>query len=365
MMCPVRGLAIGLICVELICGSARAQDDVTVELAFSGPADAQAFLAPTIDELLGPIASVRDGGRVDVLDLRAVVFPPEHPRPALARVWIERGTDRVTIFLVDAAWERILVRHVPAPEGLDEAVREQVAQIVRAAIEALLGGAHIGMTREEAREVLHVEEEPIVEPTPIAAPEVPGTSAPRVEPTGLLATGDASLGYVGQLFADGTVRHAVALSLALRLGDGMVRPVIALGADFWPTSSTLAAGLRLDLRTFILRVEGGVDIEPIPGTVVRACAGAGLDVTAVEPRSIDESTTRIHDAYDALGPVISLRAGVVQRVWEWLGVSASLVLDFDPIDTRYVVGTPDGDVTVIDPWIVRPALWVGASALWR
>lgn len=331
--------------------AAHAQD---VELRYGGPEDARAFLGPTIEELLAPIAVVRDEGRVDAIDPRTVVYAPEDPAPALARVWIERGRDRVTIFLADATWERILVRHVPAIE-LDEAAREQVAQIVRAAVEALLEGARIGMTREEAREALDL-------PPPPPPPEDPSLPPP---PAGLRATGDVALGYLGQLFADETFRHAVALALALRLGDGSVRPVIGAGADFWPTSSSYGAGLRLDLRTWTLRAEGGVDIEPIEGTIVRACAGIALDITSVEPRAIDGSATRIANAYDALGPLLFVRAAIVQRIWDWIGVSGGVVIDLDPIDTRYVVRTRDGDATVLDPWIVRLSFWASAAVLFH
>jgi hypothetical protein len=336
-----------------------------VEMTISGPEDAQSFLQPTVDELLGPIAAVSWHDRLDVLDLRVVVFPPEHPQAALARVWIERGTDRVTIFLVDSPWERILVRHVPAPDGLDETVREQVGVIVRAAIEALIDGAHIGITREQAQGELHVEPPPIIERTPPAPiDEVHDDVAIAPPSAALIATGDVFAGYCGQFFADGpTVRSAIAIVLALRLGSGPVRPIALLGADFWPTSSTEAAGVRLDLRTWVLRAELGVDVEVIDGTSIRGTAGLALDATAVEPSMI--GATRVADAWDALGPLITLRGAVVQRVWEWIGVTAAIVLDVDPVDTRYLVAGDAGEETVIDPWLIRPALWIGAGALWR
>ncbi|MCC6874075.1 MAG: hypothetical protein IT378_07180 [Sandaracinaceae bacterium] len=350
--------AIAAILLLAVCARAGAQE--RVEIRFAGDEESQLFLRPPIDELLAPVVSLVVLERVDVLDLRTVVDPPADPAPALARVWVERGTDRVTIFLVDRDWERILIRHVPVPEALDEAAREQVAQIVHAAIEALLGGARLGVTREEARQSLDVPR--AVEPpaAPVAGP------ASR----GLLATGDLSLAYAGQLFADGpALRHAITVAIALRFGEGLgggaLRPVVLVAGELWPSLGADGQGLHLELRSWVLRAEGGVDVEPAAGTTVRVTAGLALDVTNVEPRTLAAGGALAGSAYDAVAPLVSLRAAVLQRVWEWLGVSAGLALDLDLLDTRYVVATPAGDRSLLDPWPLRLALVAGACVLWR
>lgn len=344
-------------------GSAQADEPLRrVDLVFAGDAIESSGLAPVLEELLGRIdVELRQGPLLVTLDPREVLRPDRTAAAALARIWIEIGPERTTIYLVDADWERILIRHVPTAGALDEVGREQVAHIVQAAVEALLSGARIGFTRTEARAELGLEPaiaEPTLEPTvETPAPPSPGDAEPPSE-----LGGDVHLGYGLQLFADGpSPRHGAMLLGTLLVGRSTPRLALAVGVDVWPSTSHEGAGARLDLRSLTVRLEAGVDLELLEGTDLRVTGGLSLDVTAIEPQAVAGSSTVVSSAWDAAAPMLGARVMVRQRIWRWISVVGALVLDVDLLDTRYVVAVGPRDETVVDPWLVRPALFVGVG----
>ena len=83
------------------------------------------------------------------------------------------------MYLVDAAWERARVRRVPASEGVDEVVREELAHMLASGVAGLLAGAPLEQTREEVRVELGLpapEPPPPPSPPPPASPASPGVS---------------------------------------------------------------------------------------------------------------------------------------------------------------------------------------------
>lgn len=350
--------------VALVGAPASAQPRA-VDLVFIGDATDASGLTLVLTELLDRLeVELRRGPIRTALDAREVLTPDPEAPPALARVWIEAGEERTTLYLVDGDWERILVRHVPLEDGLDEVGREQVAHIVYAAVEALIAGARIGLTRDQARQELGVPAPP-PPPEPPPPPPEPPPPPPEPPPPSELS-GDVSFGYLGQLFADGaTLRHAVGARGALLVGRRSPRLALSFAVDFFPTTGHEGAGVQLGLRSWVLRFEAGVDFELSESTSVRATGGLGVDLTSVEPAGAGDAPIRLSEAFDAVGPLLVLRGGVHQQIWEWLGVSGGLLLDVDLVDARYVVAGEDGDLPVIDPWLVRPSLWVALEGRFR
>ncbi|HJL15796.1 MAG TPA: hypothetical protein RMH99_09075 [Sandaracinaceae bacterium LLY-WYZ-13_1] len=344
-------------------GLARAQPEPprarAVDVVFVGDAIEASGLAPVLEELLARIdVELRQGPIEAVLDPRAVLTPRPDAPPALARIWIELADDRTTIYLVDDAWERILVRHVPTGGALDEVSREQVAHIVHAAVDALLAGARIGLTRVEASERLGVAPEPPPEPT-----ESPEPPEPPPEPA---LGADVVLAYTPQLFADGpAVRHAVSVLGSLLVGRRSPRLALTAGIDVWPSSDHEGAGLGLELSTVTLRAEAAVEVRVIEGTHVRVGGGLALDVTTAQTRRLAGSMVEVAESFTEAGPLVCLRLAVQQRLWEWISLSGGLLVDVDLLDTRYVVEGNERDDAVVDPWLVRPALWLGVGGRFR
>ncbi|MEM6992761.1 MAG: hypothetical protein AAF721_19760 [Myxococcota bacterium] len=92
--------------------------------------------------------------------------------PERVRVWVDLGDARgVAVYVSDQPGDRVLARTVPWSGRLDEVATEQIVQIVFASVEAILGGATVGVTRAEASVALGV-------PPPVVSPMEPEPDDP-------------------------------------------------------------------------------------------------------------------------------------------------------------------------------------------
>ena len=122
----------------------------TVRVVIGGPDSRVEPTRALVEDLLGDVQANLDLAVAPEIDPRVVLFP-DVVQPAAARVFIDLAEDHAPVlFVIDGEYERVLARRIEVETGLDEAAREQIAQIVRASIEALLAGAVIGVTFEEA-----------------------------------------------------------------------------------------------------------------------------------------------------------------------------------------------------------------------
>ena len=349
--------AIGLFTFAVLCAAgARAQEagpprELDLALA-ADPASADA-LRTLIEELLAGLDVGVRARVVDTIDPRDVVSPPPSPQPAIARVWIGIEPPSAILYLADASWERVLVRRVPVAT-LDVAAREQLAQIVVTAIEALLGGATIGLSRAEAQAEL-VPEEPATPPQPTTSPAREPT--PIEEPEISLGV-EVWLGGGLPIWSDGPRAGAAVLArFALFPSVRGVRPITILEARVRPPQTAQSDDVELHLWSATARIEGGADVAIDSDTSVRATVGLALDVTSVDPRP---RTARVAPtpARDDVTALITFAAGVTRRLAAFIWASAGLSLDVDLVDTRYVVLAGSTEVVVLDPWSVRPWPWL-------
>ena len=127
-----------------------------VRVVVAGPEGQRSAIVAVTREFLESIPEELMISEQDALDVRRVVWP-EAVEPAAARVWVDLGGGAgAAIYIADSEFERVLVRRVSGT--LDVTAREEVGQIIRASVEALLAGAEIGITRTEAAEELGVSE---------------------------------------------------------------------------------------------------------------------------------------------------------------------------------------------------------------
>ena len=350
--------AIGVFTFAVLCaGSVRAQDaapprEIDLSLA-AEPVEADALRA-LIEELLAGLDVGVRARVVDAIDPREVVSPPPSPPPAVARVWIGIEPPNAILYLADAPWERVLVRRVPVAT-LDVAAREQLAQIVVTAIEALLGGASIGLTRAEAQAELVPDE-----PEPAPAPTTPVPTAPATPAQGPeVSMGvEAWLGGGLPLWGDGPRAGAAVLARFALFPDVRgLRPITILEARVRLPQTAQSADVELRLWSVTARIEGGADLAIDADTSVRATVGLALDVTSVEPRP---RTMRVEPtpARDDITALVTLAAGVTRRLASFIWASAGVSLDVDLVDTRYVVVAGGAETVVLDPWSVRPWPWL-------
>jgi len=307
-----------------------------VDLTLAGNGQVPA-LAAVIRQLLGRLEVTVCATRAGDVDPVDVVLPPAHPPPALARIWIAPTREGATVYVVDSKWNRILVRHVPLPGGLEVAAREELAQIVYSTVEALKAGAEIGVVKPAE-----------AEPAPVIAPP-----RPRV-------TTEAQVRYTGRLAGRGSpIDHEVALAAAFASRKRASAPVIgvALGYRFPDTETTETVGIRSSGA--LLRLEAGFELALGNGTSLRPGVGLGLELEFVDSRTVSGSGVVPEPSQVALWPLASASVGVFHRLSGSLSVAAALSADVDILGERYAVEDSTGDTIVAKPWAVRPGIWIG------
>ncbi len=350
-----RGFFAGIYLLGLVlAGPAGAEERRAVQLGLSGPSDRLDRVELALGDLLGRLPIAVATSRTQALDLRSVVEPPSSREAADVRVWVDvTAPDQATLYFTDASWERILIRRFPLTKDLDEVEREELAQIVRSAVEALLGGAKIGITRDEARAELFPPE-PSTPPPVEARPLPPKIAKPPPPPSWRLEPG---------AFYEGTPYAS-----ALWQGPGLSLDVGAPGVPSLGARSTLGyrapilledevLGVRLQALT--ARVMGQLAWSPEP-LGLRAAAGPGLDLTHVDPRRVGDRGAPAPASWD---PVPVMR-GELGASWAFGALRTGLFAgaEGDWVATRHVAQRDGAKRTLISPARIRPFFGVSLTA---
>lgn len=308
-----------------------------------------------LDELLEDSFAV-EYTTVATVDLREVVTPRPDASSALARVWIDLSVvERATIYIVDGDWSRILIRHVPTPEGYGEIQREQVAHIAGGSIEALAGGARLGIEREEAARELGVEvEDP--PPVPEPAPQPPVSPPPAPAEPSVVATW-LNAGYeVAAFAAEPALTHGPALAATVELRRPRLRPGFGVGLSYRLPVRVSTPDVNLRLDDVGLRFRVGLGPAVSRRVVLRPWIGAGTDLVRVSADARNAQTEPFPDFWAPV-PMLELGLGVGLALREALELRLAAVAEVDPLDTTYEF--EDSGAAVFDPWIVRATVHVG------
>lgn len=340
-------------------------------------------LESVLRELLGRLPVRVTYGRAASVDPRDVVTPHAGARPLVARVWVDaaaggdggtgtapeppgapRRVPRATIYIVDGAWERVLVRHVERGGAADEVAREKLAHIVEASVDALLAGATIGVTRAEATAALGIELPP---PDP---PRTKRSKTPRVA---------LGVGY------DVALWGASETGGALAVGSGPTANVFAVpaGSRFgvltsaqlrFPVSEERErVGVRLESAAASVR--GVAALANGPFGVLRAQLGVGIERVRIEPRRADAAigSAGAGSARDpgavTLEPARAVWTPLVQAAATWsfpFGAGAELMcaagVDVPVVTRRYFADRGGEEVVLLEGYAVRPAVSVAVFA---
>ncbi|AKU99754.1 hypothetical protein AKJ09_06418 [Labilithrix luteola] len=292
-----------------------------------------------------------------------VVSVPAADDTMIARAWIDFGSAGETIlYVADREGSRLLVRRFPS-KGRSEIAREAAMAALQTAVDALLHGGQIGVTREEARTELGLPPEP--PPPPPPAPVAPpvgskkAPSSPAAKPRTTLGLG---LAYEIGGYADESLEHGPVVSLSL------ARPIAGR-----PSALTLTGQYRLPITSTIdpvtLRVESGA-FRLLASTElvrawpfdVRASIGGGIDVVRADPGLV-----HIVDA--TLVPITRIegvgRAAVTARaplaVFPNSALELSLAVDVAPWTRPFAIARGSEQTTLLSPWTVRPLLMLGIT----
>jgi hypothetical protein len=324
---------------------------VDVVIAAEDDASGQAMQA-VVAELMARLDRAATVTFASSVNAAEVITPQAGAEVRLARAWIDLSKpERVTLYLVDRDWERILIRHIQKRAGHDELAREAIGHILENAVDALAHGARIGTAPDEVRSE-NEGAEPSLRPPATAAPIAAraGTAShwelgalyegELYGPRGLIANGPAAVLYVGA--QRGTVRPGVWLTVQYRLAMIVDTPPI---------------GVRLDGGT--LRALAGVDVALNERLSIRLGAGAGIDAIHMTPRLEGKPGTTIDNDEDFALVVARANAGGEWWVSRRLAIALTLSCDLDPSGTRYAALVDGVKQTVLSPWPVRPALSLG------
>jgi hypothetical protein len=327
-------------------GTARAEDPRRAEVQIAGPLERVALVEQAVREPLSRLPIVVSSSRADAVDPKTVIDRSPNAADAFVRVWIDLAVEnQVTIYFVDSAWEHILVRHITLERNLDDVEREEIAQIVRSSVEALLSGATIGISREEARDLLlpkpKTKTPPPVIPKPKPrAPPKPVTPNSRVE---------AGAFYEGELYAN-TLWHGPGVFAGVHTPDPL-----GLGGRFtlqYRVPATVE-GDRLGARIQAIALRALAHASYQSGHL-GACGGAGLgaDITSTDPTNLKGNASPENSRWDVVPVLRALGGGGL--VFGSMGVWTVVGLDVDLIETNFTAKRGNETYTAVDVSRVRP-----------
>lgn len=334
--------------------TAPAQPPFAVEVSVSGtgePAESIGTMLRGTLEGLGLPGTTRFVAQIDP---NQILTPPPGAAAGTVRVWIDLRPDQASVYLVDPAWERILVRHVPLPEGVDEVAREEIALIVGSSLEALAAGDPVGQSRAAVQRAM----------MRTGRVDMDGGV---VRPRGVRVFPHVWFGAGYRLHGHASAAPTVVHGPVLTLGAGALRRRLALGGElrgqFHLSRRLEAPDLEMGLLGGGLR--GFLVVGGVPGMGPRArrvllggALGTGLDFTRISTRS----ETGVYDVTAPqldLTPVVEAEFRARGRVGEGLALEGAVGLSLDAGRTRYVVEGEGGVEVVYDPWALRPSVRLG------
>jgi hypothetical protein len=306
-------------------------------------------LAQVAAELLGRLSVTVRADRVDRIDTVQIARAATPDSGYIARVFIDlREPRRVTLWFVDPAHDRILVRQLDRLPGSDEVMREELGHILETSTEGLLSGAEIGLPRAKVigeAKTLPDRGLPSPEPQPkqqralqfalsyeaqALSREAPVTNGPEASAWLALPMGERALG----LWLTGQYRFPIHLqtdAAGARIEGGAWR---AMATFDWPIQSRIT---------------------------LRAALGGGVDLTMLQPEATGATTATLASARLLAFAIMRASWGVDLRVSPTLSIGARAAVDIDVSNTRYVFAARDGDAVLMQPFAVRPALAVGIA----
>ncbi|MEM9193136.1 MAG: hypothetical protein AAGF12_28440 [Myxococcota bacterium] len=338
---------IGLLCLGLAPCIASAQ---RVQLVEVGSDDA--LFAPLEASLRELDLEIEREHRPALL-LDELVDTPEEPRPA-ARVFVALDhPERALLVVVDDERERLLIQVFERRSGEDDVVAEQLAEVGRSSVAALLRGGDVGQSRATGLSRLRElrpppEEEPEPEPEPEPATREPEPPAPSS------ADVDATLAYsLTVLSTSPELAHGVGLGFGVNTA-GALRWSFFVESGYRFGGGLEGAEGRLDRLAVRLGVgmgSSGADVR------VSGRLAGGVDVVLPFLELPAESRT---DFDAALDPILSLAL----RVEIDLGPNAGLFMDVGAdiafFTARYLREDDGGQITEVAKHLpVRPHAALG------
>ena len=299
-------------------------------------------------ELLGRLSVSVRADRVDRIDVEDLArsLPPRSGY--LARVYIDlREPNRATLWFVDPAHDRILMRQLERVPAGDELLREELGHILETSTEGLLAGEEIGLPRASVLPMVKAKESAPQDVAPASTAKPLMQFALLYEVQGLssqapLTHGPESSAYL----AIPPRRGAFGIWLT-----GQYR--FPVDVETGPVGARIEGGALRAMLTF--------DWVAASRVTLRGALGGGADIVRLNPESLGGSGVALADARLLAFAMVRAGLGLEFRVSSILSVWSRVAVDFDAAGTRYVFEGHQGEQLVLSPWMLRPAFALGAG----
>jgi hypothetical protein len=296
--------------------------------------------------------------RAPAIDPRAIVERPATFPPALARAWIDLAPDdHATLYLVDEAWERVLVRRVARDPAHLEVAREELGHILETAVEAMLAGARLGVERQTLAPKLDTRaDDAPTEDVAKPARTLKATARPTIHDAPPVRLHAGVFEQIVAFSSEVPVVHALGISAALE-SDGPLHPAAWLGLGYrWPTWAH-GRSIGVKLQAVELRLLGRLSLWSRGPWRIDAALGPGVDLTFVSPVAERAGVALTRPSTDAS---FMVRGALSAR---WSALSLSFVMDVDTTLRDYAFDQDGRPVVVLAPFRARPGLVLEASTL--
>jgi hypothetical protein len=336
------------------CASAPASaEQARVELTLVGTAETAAFLEKPLAASIGRTGAHLEVRTTPALEVSSLLRL--ETSAAIARIWIHAlEGDRFWILLSDRSGQRLLVRRVTGGGSRDEVAREEICQIVESAVESLLGGGELGVSRAEAARRLGVPEAP--PPPPRAAP------APPTRKIALTRSAGLAIGYHATAWSASHPLHGPFLGIHVRQDHDRFGLGLALTVE--PRFAETVPGdvVQLKVSSVGARLVPRLAVHLGRGARLHLGLGGGFDAIDSAPLRVPGSRARPDPAEAYVSAVFRGEFGLDVRPFDRASVSTVVALDVDTTHNVYFLVSDGRRREVFAPFRVHPVIAIALTA---
>jgi len=341
----------------LVALPASAEETRAVEVVATGAPSATSAVEALVRELLNRLPVAIRWVDAPHIDPREVLAHRVEDPGVVARVWVDLSRPAgARLFVANTASDHFLVRVVPAGDGHVEVEQEAVAQIIGFAVEAILAGGEIGVTRDVAVSQI------LTEPNrPEAAPP---DVVPRVDPfqrRGLSGEVGALVGL--RALESGPAVGVVSGLVATMTGatGSVVQPLLVLELQYQAPVDLQANAVAVRLEGAGGILQGGLQARFGSRVSARAAIGLGADALYAQPHVPTGSLFSARGPF-WIGPMIATaRVGFEVVAVAPVSLFAVVGCDLDMSGVHFPVSDDGSAEPNVIPWRVWPVAQLGVS----
>lgn len=348
----------------------------SVFVQVGGPAVAAAETQRALVSALGPMAvTVKPEvvPAIDVANVRSALATPAGDTTWLAQVYVDSAGSvmaaAATVFVVDWRHGRLFMRSLPhSSPSTSPLIREQVVQIVVAAVGSLLAGQRVGEDREQAEQKLADLQRP---PAPVAKPEPPvapvaAPALPAPSPAPLPVTAPSwsqtlALGYGVRAAGSAlNLQHGPSLAMAVHWHRKAWQLGPVLRASYLSGAERAGAPVAISLSQWPVWIGVDVGRRFASRALFHAAFLGGIEPTTVDPSPSDPQVTPAASTTLYI-PSLAAALGVDATLTHRLRLRAEVGISVDGSQQRFVIQSLASPEETLRLGRVKP--WGGLSVV--